>query len=529
MSATRHNWLHNYHTENPFSRSLTKPITIVESEDVDVEAPARSPLAGETLACSRYDFMFPYRDQYRQHHIGLGRVWLPPHAESSPEQRSIPAVLSIHYEIGLPGVSQYLAEGWACFTPTGIGEDHLFNLVGPGMDHSLEMVKLLRRLPFIDLQRIGWQGGSAGGYQCLMAMEALWPVACAHAVVPVSDVHYNLQCIEWSNRYNEGITDNQACTIPITRMVEGIVSGTRRGLAGDLEAAWLQHSAPCGASLIRSPLIIHSSTADLLCPSPQIGADFERVPERGTMPPGWTNSYERFHHSGSLGKPLNEWIPREDIETICIAIPETAPRVDIFPPPEGVEPPEKTAIEMVKPFSRDNLVTIVIQDEGAPDPRCAHTKYMVDMDMLPSYRHHFARGYVPVDHLTPPLLMRLIGRYNPETVQNATLPAIRRGYDEFDRYEVLLALRTYTGDGAHIENVEALRTMYAEMPPVQRGLDVRQDGVDAAFSEDPMAAILYHEAVLFREKGELALAEACETQLATEYTESTWAKLKTTS
>lgn len=526
MRATRHTWITDFHADNPYSLSLTRPITIVESEDIDIEFTAPGETESQTLACSIYEFIFPYRDQERQPRIGRGRMYLPPAIESRPAPRTVSTLLSIHYEHGIDGSKRFLAEGWAVITPYGGGDDHMFNLVGSGMDHTLEMAKLVRRLGFVDLQRIGWFGGSAGGYQCLITAESIWPVAGAVANVPLSDLEYDLACIEWSERYNRGITDERALTIPIVRFVKGISDGTRRGTGNDPDVLW-KNSAPIGAPLIRSPLVIHTCTGDLLCPAPQIGPDFERVPERGVMPPGWTNSYARFHHPESLGKPLTEWIPQKDVETIAVAIPETAPHVEIFPPPEGAEQPPVTPFRMKLPFSRSTLVTAVLQDEGAPDPKCGHSKYVVDMDVFPFFRYHFTRGYVPPEHLTPLVLTRLIGRFDEKTLQNSTLPPIRRGYEDFDQYETILALRTFLGEPERAENVSTLRRMYRELPPVQRQLDVTQDDVTARFDEAPTAALFFHEATLMRKRNETARAEQCESILRAEHAGTTWAKLKT--
>jgi hypothetical protein len=526
MPASRHEWMLQYHTNNPFDRSLTQPITIIESADEDVEYHGSDSSDPESLKCSRYDFIFPYRDQSNQPRTGRARIWLPPHIDPTPEDSTVPTILSIHYTMELGGASEFLAEGWACVTPIEIGDDHGFNLVGAGMDHTLALAKLVRRLRFVDKQRIGWTGGSAGGYQCLMAAEALWPVAAAVADVPISDLHYNIQAIKVSNGYNAGITDYRALVIPIASFVYPVVAGTEPGYNSDPDEAW-KHSVPPGAALIRSPMLITSSTADLLCPSAQIGPEFERVPKRGVMPPGWTNSYDQLHHPKSLGKTLIDWIPRTDVETICIAIPDTAPRVNVLPAPDGLEHPEATPYTVLRPFSRSRLVTALIQDEGAPDPMCGHTKYTVHMTTVPYFHFHFERGYVPVDYLTPLVLSRVIERFNPETNQNTTLPDIRRGYDEFDRYEAILSLRTFIGVPVRDENLETLRRMYSELPPVQRCLDVVQEGMTARFDEDPIVALLYHEAVLMREKGETAVAVACEKTLRTQHSGTTWAKLNT--
>ncbi len=528
MSATRHRWLESSHDPNPFARSLLRPITIVESADLDLPwIPPGEKEPKETLACSRYDFVFPYRNFANEPRIGRGRLFLPPHIEGTPKKRSVPLILSIHYEGDQNWATGFLREGWACMTPISLSEDHGGNLAGDGMDHTLAMAQLARRLDWVDLQRIGWTGGSAGGYQCLMTLTSLWPVACAVAWMPVTDLYYTIRYLSYANRYNNGITDPRAQPIPIVQAVNVITTKTKEALGEDVDAYW-RNSVPPAASLIRSPTVILFSTADLLCTINQLSYDYVRPPRRGEFPPGWTMDYRKFCNPHSLEKPLIEWFNRDEVEQVSVAIPNTAPLVEVIPPPEGTPPrPPAEPLRMTKPFSRSKIVTIVVQDEGPPTPMCAHTKHSVLMDNLTFFRHHFSRGYVPPEHLTPGVLLRLLGRFSKNVPQNPTLPPIRRMYDEFDRWEVLLALETFMGNRK--ENVAALARAYSEMPPVTRALDVTQDGTTASFSEDPVAGLLYHQAVELRKNGEVKAAEGREERLKKEHAGSAWARLSTAS
>jgi hypothetical protein len=529
MPASRHAWLRAHHTENPFDRSLTRPLTIVGSEDIEVTyQPPGSAQPITTLACSKHDFIFPYRTVLNEERIGRGRLFVPPACDDAPKPRTVPLILSIHYEGDQGWASGFLAQGWACMTPIALGEDHAGNLAGEGMDHTLAMAELARRLKFVDLQRIGWTGGSAGGYQCLMTLESLWPVACANADVPISDLNYNIMYLKTMNRYNRGITDPAGLVIPVVQAVQSIVEKTERYLKDDVDAYW-QNSVPVGASLIRSPTIIHSATGDLLCPVAQIGDDCYRPPIRGDFPPGWSMDYRKYANSHALDKPLVEWFPPEDVEHISVAIPDSAPRVDRIPvPPNRPEQPvPRPPLAMKKPFSRTNLITILTQDEGEPTPFCAHSKYAVWMDTVPYFAFHFARGFVPPEHLRPEVLTRLLGRFSKAVPQNPTLPPIRRLHEHFDRWETLLALETFVGTPARKENVDMLARTYAELPPVAKALDVDQDGILGSFAENPVAGVLFHQACELRKSGETGAAEARESRLKAEFATSPFAKLKT--
>ncbi len=525
MPFERHQWIADHHAQNPFALSLLKPLTIADSADEDVEWTPPGHSEPETLAASRHDFIFPYRNFASETKLGHGRLWLPESCDGA--QRSTPLVLSIHYQGDINLAKGFLSRGIAFMTPIDLPPDHGANLVGDGMDHTLAMGQLARRLEFVDLNRIGWTGGSAGGYQCLMTLEALWPVACAEANVPLSDLSYNLRYIRHANRWNLGIEDVEAMPIPIVHFVQGIADGSIGDLGDDVDRAW-QHSVPPGASLIKSPTLIHTCTGDLLCPSAQIGADYERAVPRGTFPPGFTQNYDRFCNDHSLHKPLLEWFDRNELETFSIGIPKTTRLVDPIPPDQQkVPPPEPTApvFEAPKPYSRDRLVSVVVQDEGPPLRTSGHSRYVVGLDHKPFFDHHLGRGYVPAEHLTPVVLTRLLGRFSESVPQNDTLPPLRRLLPLHDRWDVLLSLETFVGSQPRNENVRTLSRVYSELPPVARALDVRYGDVEARFADEPVAGLLFHKAALLRESGEDRSAEELAAQLGRNHSDTPWARL----
>jgi hypothetical protein len=527
MPSLRHQWIAESHTPDPWRFSLARPITITSSEDEDIEWTPAGQDSRETLAVSRHDFMFPYRNSDGEVRTGRGRIWLPP--DSDGKDRSIPLVLSIHYVGDVNWARGFLSRGMAAVTPIEPSQDHLFNLVGEGMDHTIAMAQLVRRLPFVDLQRIIWTGGSAGGYQCLMTLTALWPVACAEANVPISDIAYNTRYLTHANRYNLGITDTRAMPVPVVNAVTGIAESTTKGFGEDEDSAW-QHSVPPAVALIRSPAIIHSATGDLLCPTAQIGAEFDRPAPRSSFPPGWDMSYDHLCNANSHRKRLIEWIPTEDIETFCVAIPEGTREVQAAPPEnDGVNGNEPTepVFNMIRPFSRERLVSIVIQDEGPPQPWSGHTRYHVEVNNFPCCEYHLSRGYVPPEHMNALILHRLMQRFSEDVPANLVLPPVRRMDGRFDKFEVVLALRTFIGDPAREENLHKLREEYSSLPPSARVLDVTQDGVTAPFADDIEAGLAFHAATLLRQSDDIEAAIREERRLATTHG-SAFASLKTT-
>ncbi len=528
MPTDRHQWIHDSHNQNPMARSLTRPLTIVSSIDKDVPyTPDGDPDNPVTLECSEHDFLFPYIDCTNESRIGVARLWLPPNLDARPDAGTMPLILAIHYMAGEEWAAGYLAKGWAFMTPIETTDEQMFNLIGSGMDHTLAMAELVRRLGWVDLQRIGWIGGSAGGYQTLMTLGSLWPVAGAVADVPLSDIWYDMTALRHDESYNEGLTEISDVIFPAVHAVKPIVDGTMDAVGDDVDKAW-EHSVPPVACLIRSPTVMHINTGDMACLSPQFSHAFAHEPERGVMPPGWSHDYDRFCNPNSLGRPLIEWFERKDVETFCVGVPDDTPHVVPVPPAPG-SPEEEPLIpfKTPRPFSRSRMVSFVVQDEGAPTAQSMHSKCIVQMDSMPFFDFHIARGYTPADWLNPLLLTRLLGRFSEDVPQNPTLPPIRRQYAEFDRMEVLLALETYTGSPARDENLETLKTLYSELPPVCWALDVEQGDVVASFVDDPVAGLLFHKAALLRANGEPEAATTLEETLKRDHAESDFARLST--
>ena len=525
MPTEHHQWIADHEIRNPFAFSLLKPLTITESIDDDIEWTPPGAEVPRMLEASRHDFIFPYRNFANETKLGRGRLWLPPGCEG--KRRSTPLVLSIHYEGDVGLAKPFLSRGIAFMTPIALSPDHGSNLVGDGMDHTLAMAQLARRLEFVDLNRIGWTGGSAGGYQCLMTLEALWPVACAEANVPLSDLTYNLEYIKYANQWNLGISDVEAMPIPIVHFVQAIAEGTMGDLLDDVDRAW-QHSVPPGAPLIKSPTLIHTNTGDLLCPAAQISEEFYHPVERGTFPPGFTQDYDRFCSPHSLHKRLIDWFDIREVDTFAVGIPETTRLVDPIPPDmQRVKPPEPAApaFEGQKPFSRDRLISIVVQDEGPPLPKSGHARYVVGLNHGAFFDYHLGRGYVPPEHLTPLVLTRMLGRFSTDVPQNETLPPIRRLLPAHDRWDALLSLETFVGALPRDENVAALAKVYGELPPVARALDIREGDVEALFAKEPVAGLLYHKIVALRESGEESRAKELEAALRKDHAGSAFAKL----
>lgn len=458
-----------------------------------------------TVEIAQVDFTFPYRGFDGTLKVGDGRLYLPNIPEPPPE--GLPLGISIHYGMGSRGAAPFVERGWAILTPTKMSEDHGGNLVGDGLSHSLSMVELGRRLPWVDGTRIALFGGSAGGYQCLMVGAMRFGAACAWAEVPISDLYYNVQYLVRNDRFNQGIEDSDEWPVPVIHVVRKVGELTAAALGDSMEAWWSYSVAPY-VPLLRQPTAITWSTADILVPVNQGGDAFVRTPEPGTFPDGYAFDYRTLGNPLSRGMPLLAVLPEDETEVLVVEPPDGAPRVGRIPPlkrtapgvpqPEPPRPPVRST-----PWSPEKRLSVVVYAEGAPDPLCSHRKYQVTQINLPFFLHHTAGRRLRVDAMTDEVLSYLIARWNgeaaafgPDSVRWLT----RTDYEPLERWDVLAAQEAYLrgGEGA----VQRWSATYRRLPVERRVWDVRRtiDGRDvhARADEYPVAAILYHQERLAR-------------------------------
>ena len=185
--------------------------------------------------------------------------------------------------MGAGGAAEFLRFGWMVLTPRYLRFDHGANLVGDGLNISIQLPQLAKRIPYVDQTRIGLIGGSAGGYQTLMVCAEIFPVTAAVANAPLVNLTYNLLYSK-NARFNEGLKPEEM-PVPIVNVVKIVADGTIKLLGNDKpgDENWRAASPVHLVDFITNPVLIPCSTADILVPIDQFGEKFIKKPAPGDL------------------------------------------------------------------------------------------------------------------------------------------------------------------------------------------------------------------------------------------------------
>lgn len=140
--------------------------------------------------------------------------------------------------------------------------------------------------------------------------------------------------------------------------------------------------------------------------------------------------------------------------------------------------PSGPAKSLVLPYSKQKTWSIVVIDEGVPEPTVGHLKYNWAFDHEPFRVWAEARG-VTVDQLTQPKLERLMKRmrgeqWRPFQVrpggQGPEIAGNQLDYPEAERADVLIGLAAFATDDARALR---LARLYAQLPSGMKALGPR--------------------------------------------------------
>jgi len=501
-----HQWLQRM--KRPASPArIDHPFRVLGREDAAAEAKVGR--AKRKVAVRQYELKVPYVDMSGRPRTGKARLFVPRGAKEP-----MPLVVAMHYELGLGSAAEYLAQGWAAMTPR-----EGLNPFGESMNVSLAVLQASRLMPFVDQQRIAITGGSAGGYMTLMVASEAFPITAAAAIAPLLNIAYN---VEYFARNAVpaacGAKDekgNDASRVPVLCSVLEAVKGfgTFLGPVDGTWQNWLRDSPVGVIGLITCPALVPFSTADVLVPINQVSDRFVVRAPAGTFPKGYA-----FDRSALLG-------PAAARKTLMQALGRRA-RVFRVKLPDKLTPSWEASKPDAKPvdyqipclFSRTDPVSVVILDEGAPDPRIGHFKYHFRYSAVPFFKHWFSKkAPLALEQLTLRKLEMLMQRFRGEHFEGLAgyegdrkqpAPVSRRNRPARERMDVIIGLRAYCESGkAHRER---LTVLYDRLPPTLRALDVRT----ARFDEDVIGGLAYHEAVLQYRCGDTTRAHALARGLA---------------
>ncbi len=496
-----------------------RPFVVIGSEKLDLKYRDPETETETEISAMQYDLEFTYIGIEGSPLTGEARLFYPEGAEGE-----IPLIVDIHYEMGAGGAAEFLRFGWMVLTPRYLRFDHGANLVGDGLNISIQLPQLAKRIPYVDQTRIGLIGGSAGGYQTLMVCAEIFPVTAAVANAPLVNLTYNLLYSK-NARFNDGLKPEEM-PVPIVNIVKIVADGTIKLLGKDKpgDENWRAASPVHLVDFITNPVLIPCSTADILVPIDQFGEEFIKKPAPGDFPEGFEFDLEAFVPEGEARVRLMDVLPKDDAEVFAVEVPEDAPLQPKFPPEESEEPEEKPEPPFLAPrFSEKARFSLMVYNEGAPTPRCTHLKYQHKGRFSDFFVYHFSKkDRLPKSVLTYQKLVRLMERIaDDEKIKmydrrrEAETPMHRRNKLPLEKWDVVSGLHVFTDGGKDSDKLKHLKKLYSKLPDDLKNLDLWEEPEEeggvrkriASFEDEPIAGMLYHRAAVLYSFGDKELSE----------------------
>ena len=292
----------------------------------------------------------------------------------------------------------------------------------------------------------------------LLAAET-FPLAGAAPDVPPVNWGYNAAYI--FDQLDKAVPPGKSPPkLPFIAAVAKIVQDSRPVYGGDFgDATWYAHSPIAHVPTITCPVSVAWSTADVLVPMNQVDARWVQPFDTSQFPEGFTMEPAKLLRSREGRTTFVEVLSDRDYEVFTLTIPRDTPRLGI-PPGSG----KPTTREL--PTSADKPWSIVILDEGPPEPMVGHFKYNLRLSR-DAFFDRVNTGKIPARQLTAIKLERLMDRYAgkewlPSPLQHLDIP-------ESERSDVLRGLRTYVSSSP--ENAGTFADLYSKLAPTRRALE----------------------------------------------------------
>jgi hypothetical protein len=396
---------------------------------------------------------FTYLDTNGDEKEAKGKLYLTESIRADGSAR-FPLCFNAGYELPDGAESAYVKQGWLVVSPRELPTNPLIRNVNP----DIALLHATRALPFVDDSRVIITGGSAGGWMTLMLAAETFPLAGAAPDVPPVNWGYN--GAYFFKQHDKGAPKTGAASGLPAFFAVGTMLGACRTVYGTNfdDENWFAHSPIAHISTITCPVSVYWTTADILVPMNQIGARWAQPFDQSKFPEGFTMDPAELMSSREGRLTLVDVIAEGDYEVFKMTVPESTARHNAPASPGKVMTREL-------PVSDDKPWSIVILDEGPPEPNLDHRKF----DLLFTRTEFLKRastGKLAGRQLTPPKLKRLMDRYSGKE----WLPSRLKHLDspENERADVIRGLKTYVS--ASPENFKRFADLYARLPTARRVL-----------------------------------------------------------
>jgi hypothetical protein len=205
---------------------------------------------------------------------------------------------------------------------------------------------------------------------------------------------------------------------------------------------------------------VNWTTADVLVPIDQVGAKWVKPFDPKAFPKGFTMDPTQLTDTKHGRTRLLDVLPEADYELFELPVPQGTLKV-------GGPPTSGTAKTVEMPVSATKRWSVIIIDEGPPEPLVGHMKYAVAWTR-DKYLEAAKTARIDPTQLTPAKLERLMDRY----AGKEWLPGKLTHLDDpaGEKADVLRGLRTYTKGGP--EHAKTFAELYAKLPKERQVLDV---------------------------------------------------------
>ena len=398
---------------------------------------------------------------------GNGRVYLPAALRSGTGP--LPLIHNAGYELDPAGAAGWVKQGYLVSTI----RSHPLNPLGRGFLLDRAFLNAVRALPFVDNGRVSVNGGSAGGWMTLMVSSSAFPLVWTTPDVPPIHWGYNADFIARNKERSGKLGPDCRPVMPFTHAVSAITDQNMTVFGTDFHSKeWLAFSPIAHLDSITAPVLALFSTADMLVPINQVGKEWVRPIDAKQFPAGFSLDYDPRTPSAPRGRTLLEALGKHEVGVFSFKSDPGQPRIT----PDGRVVGIPKRVEM--PVAVGKQWTVVVLDEGAPEPTVPHLKYNWDTVREPFRRHWESVGILP-SQLTDAKCAHLMHRYGgtawmPFRYQpggkGPLRPANTLDWPEAERLDVVAGLAAFAEDD---QRAERFLEVYHRLPAgLQRlGLD----------------------------------------------------------
>lgn len=365
------------------------------------------------------------------------------------------------YEVDRGGGEGFLHKGTVASTPHGESINPLIR----GENLDVAILHRMRALPFIEDSKVQIVGGSAGGYMTLTLAAETFPLSFCIPDCPPVNLGYNIAYFDHNKALAAEIPQGQDHpNMPVLNAVCSLRDPSVAVYGEDFQNdAWLQASPISRLHEITCPTLILLSTADILVPIDQFCKEWVLPFDPSKFPPGFEMAMDALMNRPEARTTFSETVPPDQIALFKISVPPGTPKFGWDSKAEG----DGFKIDM--PFSREKIFSVVVADEGAPEPQANHVKFKLDVNKDAFLKYGRELPLHP-SLLTAPKLERLMKRAlyqdaHPELVKapdkDTPFLANRMDFQELEKADVLRGLRTFAKDP---ECAQRLCDLYQALP-----------------------------------------------------------------